>query len=192
MLLSGLDFSYFVIGVLSLKYIIFKLRIGQDPTTSILFIHPLLNQDIYVSLQEMQVLVELGDKELEDQHVDNEEGHLDEVPQVHRLEPHSVGEPIRTDVLLQVSVMVKAPLALKVLMTVKLAKEQVVICRAVLEERTANVHLGAPSVLNHPVRDLGLHGLVHPKFSHEIQRAKVLIISLLQKQAYFMRLVNIV
>ena len=87
---------------------------------------------------------------------------------------------------------VEAPFALKVLMTVKLAKEQVVICRAVLEERTANIHLGAPSVLNHPVRNLGLHGLVHFEFAHEIQRAKVLIISLLQKQAYFMRLVNIV
>ena len=134
MLLSGLNFSDLVIGVLSLKHIIFKLRIGQDPTTSILLIHSLLNQDIYVSLQEMQVLVELGDEVLEDQHVDNEEGHLDEVPQVHRLEPDSVGEPIRTDVLLQVSVMVEAPLALKVLMTVKLAVEQVVICRAVLEE----------------------------------------------------------
>ena len=147
---------------------------------------------IDIGLQEMQVLVELGDEELENQHVDNKEGHLNEVPQVHRLEPDSVGEPIWTDIFLQVSVVVEASLALKVLMTIKSAIEKVVVGRAIFEERTTNIDLGAPSILNYPVRDLCLHGLVHPKFTHKVQGAKVFHISLLQKQAYFMWLVNII
>ena len=66
MLFSGVNFSDLVIGESCFKIIIFKLRVGQDPATCIHLIHSLLNQDIYVSLQEMQVLVELGDEVLED------------------------------------------------------------------------------------------------------------------------------
>ena len=65
--------------------------------------------------------------------------------------------------------MVDAAFFLKVSLAVKLAKGQVMVSRAVLEETATDVNSTDPSVLDDSVSNSRLHCPVHRKFCHQRQ-----------------------
>ena len=114
----------------------------------------------------MQFLIEGRDVVLKDEHIDEEKGHFDEVAQVHRLQPHSESEAVRPHVHLQVTVVVKAFISLKIDSASQSAFREVSVCRTVLKNISAYINLADPRVLHDSVDNFRLQSLEHPELGH--------------------------
>ena len=79
---------------------------SEDPSWLVLEKDTFLDEPINVILQDMQILVELRDVELEPQDLNSKECHLDEVAKTHRLQPHSEGKTMRSNILTKISLVV--------------------------------------------------------------------------------------
>lgn len=121
----------------------------------------------------MQVFVELRYEELEPEHTECEECHLNEVAQAHRLKPDLEPEHMGSYISSQVTIVIEATFLLKVSLAVDLAIRQILICGTVLKETATNVDFTDPSVLDDSVCHSCLHRPVHRKFCHQRQCIEV-------------------
>ena len=97
---------------------------------------------------------------------------------------------MRSYIHLEVSLMIETFLFLKVNSASQSAFEQVPVSSRVFHEASRNIDFAVPCVLDDSIDHLGLHGLVHAQASHQVERAVIIKIFLLQQESDFMRVVN--
>ena len=86
--------------------------------------------------------------------------------------------------------MIETFLILKVDSASQSTFEQVSIGSRVFHEASRNIDFAVPCVLDDSIDHLGLHGLVHAQASHQVKRAVIIEIFLLQQESDFVRVVH--
>ena len=86
--------------------------------------------------------------------------------------------------------MIETFLFLKVNSASQSAFEQVPVSSRVFHEASRNIDLAIPCVLDYSIDHFGLHGLIHAQTSHQVERAVIVKILLLEQESNFVRVVN--
>ena len=97
---------------------------------------------------------------------------------------------MRSYIHLEVSLMIETFLFLKVNSASQSAFEQVPVSSRVFHEASRDIDLAVPCVLDYSIDHFGLHGLIHAQTSHQVERAVIVKILLLEQESNFVRVVN--